>query len=75
MFSIFFTTFIYVFIYNKTNHSILAVILFHFMDNLSGEAFRITDNALIISTLLRGIIAFYVFIYYKTAANITEKGL
>ena len=72
MFGIFFTTFIYSFIYNKTNRSILAVILFHFMDNLSGEAFIITDNALIISTLLRGIIAFYIFNYQKTIANMSE---
>ena len=63
MFGIFFTTFIYSFIYNKTNHSILAVTLFHFMDNLSGETFIITVNALITSTLLRGIIAFYIFNY------------
>ena len=69
MFGIFFTTFIYSFIYNKTNHSILAVILFHFMDNLSGETFIINVNALIISTLLRGIIAFFIFFYYKTTTK------
>ena len=65
MFGIFFTTFIYSFIYNKTNHSILAVILFHFVDNLSGETFIITVNALIISTLLRGIITFLSFFTIK----------
>jgi uncharacterized protein len=75
MFGIFFTTFIYSMIYNKTNHSILAVILFHFMDNLSGESFIISENALFISTILRGIIAFYIFIYQKKTTNMSEKGV
>lgn len=69
MLGIFFTTFIYSLIYNKTNHSVLAVILFHFMDNFSGEAFVITDNALLISTAIRGIFAFYIFIAQKTTTS------
>jgi membrane protease YdiL (CAAX protease family) len=67
MFGIYFTTFIYSMIYIKTNQSILAAILFHFMDNFSGEAFMITDRALLISTFVRGIIAFYIFLKMKNA--------
>ena len=65
MFDIFFTTFIYSMIYIKTNQSIMAVILFHFMDNFSGEAFIITERALLISTFVRGIIAFCIFLKMK----------
>jgi uncharacterized protein len=73
MFGIFFTSFIYSIIYNKTNHSILAVILFHFMDNLSGEALIITENALFISTSLRGIIASYIFLFTIKQLQICQK--
>ncbi|MCF8008813.1 MAG: CPBP family intramembrane metalloprotease [Halanaerobiales bacterium] len=56
-------TVIYGLIYIKTNGSILAVILFHYIGNLSGETFVLTPNADSISTVLKIIIA--IIIIYK----------
>ncbi len=64
MLGIIFTSAVYGLIYNKTNNSIFAVILFHYIGNLTGETFAITFNAELISTGLRGILAFLIIVYY-----------
>ncbi len=64
MLGIIFTSVVYGLIYNKTNKSIFAVILFHYIGNLTGETFEMTFNAELISTGLRGILAFSIIVYY-----------
>jgi len=63
MISILFHSVILGFIYFGTHKSILAVILFHYFGNLSGEMFDMNFEAEIISTILRGIIALTLLIY------------
>lgn len=65
MLSALLTSFIYGLIYNKTNKSILAVILFHYFGNLTGETFLITFNAELITTALKGILALIIIVYYQ----------
>lgn len=64
MFGVFFTSVVYGVIYNETNKSIFAVILFHYIGNLTGETFVMTFNAELISTVLRGVVALFIFFYY-----------
>lgn len=63
--AIMFNSVIYGLIYNETNKSIFAVILFHYIVNLTGEAFSISTNAVLISTLLKAITAVFILIYYR----------
>ncbi|RKD29484.1 CPBP family intramembrane glutamic endopeptidase [Thermohalobacter berrensis] len=65
MFGAFSISVIYGVIYNKTNKSILAVILFHYFGNLTGETFVTTFNAGIVSTVLQGLVALACIIYYR----------
>ena len=64
MLNILLTSVIYGVIYNHTNKSILAVILFHYFGNLTGETFVMTFNAELISTVLRGLLALLIIVYY-----------
>ena len=64
MLAAFFTSIILSVIFNETNNSILAVILFHYMENLTGQTFVINTTAEITSNVIRGIIAIILFIYY-----------
>lgn len=59
-----FTSIILSVIFNESNNSILAVILFHYMENLTGQTFTINTTAEIISNIVRGIIAIIIFIHY-----------
>lgn len=73
MLSALLTSVIYGIIYNKTNKSILAVILFHYFGNLTGETFVMTSNAELISTVLRGILALLIILYYVKDKNSMEN--
>ena len=64
MLSALLTSVIYGVIYNKTSKSILAVILFHYFGNLTGETFVMTSNAELLSTVLRGVLALLIIVYY-----------
>jgi membrane protease YdiL (CAAX protease family) len=64
MLGILFTSVVYGAIYFGTNRSILAVILFHYVGNLVGETFEMTTGAELISTILRGVVAVLIVIYY-----------
>ncbi len=70
-----FTSVIYGLIYIKTNGSILAVIIFHYIGNLSGETFVLTANADVFSTILRIIIAIIILYYFsnKQIKNFTYR--
>jgi len=59
-----FTSIILSVIFNESNNSILAVILFHYMENLTGQTFTINTTAEIISNIVRGIVAIIIFIHY-----------
>lgn len=65
MLGVFFTSIILAVLFNATKQSILAVILFHYLDNLTGEAFIISNSAKIFSTVILGIIAFWLFVFYR----------
>ncbi len=52
MFNILLDTFIYTWIYNHTDRSILAAVLFHFSVNAFGEAFALTPRAEVFNFLL-----------------------
>ena len=64
---------IYGIIYNKTNKSILAVILFHYFGNLTGETFIMTTNAELIATVLWGVLALFIIIDYAKETNNMEN--
>jgi membrane protease YdiL (CAAX protease family) len=64
MLGVLFTSVVYGAIYFGTDRSILAVILFHYIGNLAGETFEMTTDAELISTVLRGIVAVLIVIYY-----------
>ena len=64
MAGVFFTSTILGAIFNEAKQSILAVILFHYLDNLTGEAFLINANAEILSNIIRAIIAIAIFVHY-----------
>ncbi len=70
-----FTSVIYGLIYIKTKCSILAVIIFHYFGNLSGETFVLTANAEIFSTILKIIIAIIILYYFSNTnyKNLTEE--
>ena len=65
MLSIIFTSIIYGLIYFKTKGSILAVILFHYFGNLSGETFILTTQSETFTTILRKIMALIILYYFK----------
>lgn len=69
MLQAFFTAIIIAVIYFKTNQSILAAILFHYIDNLMGEAFIMTDEAAIIETIIRGVVAVACLIFLGSTIN------
>lgn len=73
MLSALLTSVFYGVIYYKTNKSILAVILFHYFGNLTGETFVMTFNAELISTVLRGLLALLIIVYYKKDTNNMEN--
>lgn len=60
-----FSSIIYSAVYFETNKSILAVILFHYLDNLTGETFVMTFEASVLELMLRGIIAIGSLVYYR----------
>ena len=64
MAGVFFTSIILGAIFNETKQSIFAVILFHYLDNLTGEAFLVSANAEILSNIIRAIIAIVIFVHY-----------
>ena len=64
MAGVFFTSIILGAIFNETKQSIFAVILFHYLDNLTGEAFLVSANAEILSSIIRGIIAMMILIRF-----------
>ncbi len=73
MFGVLFISVIYGVIFTKTNKSIFAVIIFHYIGNLTGETFVITSTAKLISTGLSGVIALFIVIYYfKKPNNLNE---
>lgn len=74
MLGVFFTSAVYGVIYNETNKSILAVILFHYIGNLTGETFIMTDQAMIILTLIRGIITLLILIFFKNQNYLLKTG-
>jgi membrane protease YdiL (CAAX protease family) len=65
MLSIIFTSVIYGLIYFKTEGSILPVILFHYIGNLSGETFILTAQSETFTTVLRFIFALIILYYYR----------
>lgn len=65
MLSIIFISIIYGLIYFKTEGSILAVILFHYFGNLSGETFILTAQSETFTTVLRMVIALIILYYYR----------
>jgi len=75
MLQAFFTSVIIAVVYYKSNRSILAVILFHYMGNLMGETFEMTFEAAIFETILRGIIALalMLFIGEKINSNVSKS--
>lgn len=64
MLAVLFASVVYSLVYNKTNKSIFAVILLHYIYNLTGETFVITLNAELIATGIWGIVAFSICVYY-----------
>ncbi len=74
MFGTFFTSLVYGVIYNETNKSIFAVILFHYIDNLTGETFVMTFNAELISTVLRSVAALLILLFYVKRSKKVEPG-
>ena len=64
MAGVFFTSIILGAIFNETKQSIFAVILFHYLDNLTGEAFLVSANAEILSNIIRAIIAMMILIRF-----------
>jgi uncharacterized protein len=55
---------IYTWIYNNTRRSILAVILFHFMQNFSGEMMGLSTEAAQISRVLASFVSILVLLYW-----------
>jgi uncharacterized protein len=55
---------IYTWIYNNTRRSILAVILFHFIQNFSGEMMGLSPQAAQISRVLTGFVSILVLLYW-----------
>ena len=60
-----FTSIILGFLFFKTKQSTLAAILFHYLVNLTGQAFIISNSANILSTVILGMIALMFFIFYR----------
>jgi membrane protease YdiL (CAAX protease family) len=73
MLGVLLTSVIYGVIYNRTNKSILAVILFHYFGNLTGETFVMTSKAELISTVLRGVLALFIIVYYAELKGVRQK--
>lgn len=65
MLNAFFTSMILAVLFDTSGNSILAVILFHYMDNLTGESIVITNSARIFSTAILGIVAIGLMIFYR----------
>jgi uncharacterized protein len=55
---------IYTWIYNNTRRSILAVILFHFIQNFSGEMMGLSPEAAQISRVLASLVSILVLLYW-----------
>jgi uncharacterized protein len=55
---------IYTWIYNNTQRSILAVIVFHFVQNFSGEMMGLSPEAAQISRILAGLASILVVVYW-----------
>jgi uncharacterized protein len=54
---------IYTWVYNNTHRSVLAVILFHFLQNLSGELLALSEEAKTVRLLLTAAVSFLVLLY------------
>jgi membrane protease YdiL (CAAX protease family) len=58
--------FIFTWIYNNTNRSILAAMLFHFMVNFVGELVALSPQAEIYSIGLWTLAAIFIFVIWET---------
>lgn len=65
MFSIIPQTIIITWIYNNTDHSVLAAMLFHFLMNFLGEMFMLDGNAKILREAMWVVIVIIIIKYYN----------
>jgi uncharacterized protein len=66
-------TFVFTWIYNNTNRSTLAVILFHAMVNFTGELFTLTERADTYSILLWFVVAIGIMVIWSVKAFTHQK--
>ena len=66
-------TFVFTWIYNNTNRSILAVILFHSMVNFTGELFTLSERADTYSILLWFVVALGITVIWSAKAVTHRK--
>jgi uncharacterized protein len=64
MLSLFSGAFLYTWVYNNTQHSILAAILFHFVTNAFGELFELSQRADIFKVSIFIVLVIGVFLYW-----------
>lgn len=68
-------TFVFTWIYNNTNRSTLAVILFHAMVNFTGELFTLSERADTLSILLWFVAALGIIIICNTRTFVLKKSV
>jgi membrane protease YdiL (CAAX protease family) len=66
-------TFVFTLIYNNTNRSTLAVILFHSMVNFTGELFALSERADSLSIALWFVVALGITIVWSTKTLVLKK--
>jgi len=66
-------TFVFTWIYNNTNRSTLAVILFHAMVNFTGELFALSERADSLSIALWFVVALGITIAWSTKTPVLKK--
>jgi uncharacterized protein len=55
---------IYTWVYNNTNRSIMGVIVFHFLQNFTGEMMNLSEEARLVRTILTVVISLLVLWYW-----------